>query len=168
MAREFAAAKAASLADRQPAESEPFEFLGEVDGDVLLEAIADERPQTVALMLSYMLPQQAAAVLAGLPPDRQLSVVCLIATMSETSPEAVRDVEDGLKRRLAGPVDRPAEHRGVASVIQMLDALEPATERRLLGDLAEAAPELVREIRRAMFGVNVPVYDKSNVASAAG
>jgi flagellar motor switch protein FliG len=167
--REFAAAaNAAVLVHRRPAETAPFEFLDEVDADVLLDALAEEQPQTIALILSYASAPQAAMVLANLPPEQQLSVVCRMATMNETSPEVVRDVEDGLKRRLAGPIDRPVDHRGVTSVIRMLNAMQPAAERKLLGDLAEAAPELVREIRRAMFGVDVPVYGECNVVGAAG
>jgi len=47
---------------------------------VLLGLIADESPQTIALLLSYLPPRQAAALLANFAPDQQFSVVCRIAT----------------------------------------------------------------------------------------
>ena len=50
----------------------------------------------------------------------------------------------------------------------MLNVMEPAAERRLLGKLAEADPELIREIRRAMFGVDVAAHEGWSVAEAAG
>lgn len=166
--QEFAATNAVQGGACPSEETAPFEFLYDVESDVLLAAIADEHPQAIAMILSHLPSRQAAAVLAGLSPDVQLSVICRTATMSEADPEVVRDVEDGLRRRLAGTVGRPADHRGVACVIRMLNAMEPAAERKLLGSLAETAPELVREIRRTMFGVDVDVCGEWNVAGAAG
>jgi flagellar motor switch protein FliG len=168
VAREFAQANAARHARRQTAGAAPFRFLHDLDSDALLDLIADEHPQTIAMVLSHLPPRQAAAVLAGLTPEGQLSVVCRIATTDEVAPEVVRDVEQGLKRRLSGAIDPPTGNRGVAGVIKMLNVMEPATERRLLGDLAEAAPELVREIRRAMFGDDAAASEEWSMAEAAG
>jgi len=167
VAREFAEAGVQQICHRQAVDHTPFEFLHDLDGHALLDLMADEHPQMIALVLSCLSPSQAAGVIAELTPDQQLSVVCRIATMSEPSPEAVRDVEQGLHRRMFGAPRRPTSHCGVASVVRMLNVMEPATERKLLGDLAEAAPELVREIRRVMFGVDTPVYGPGDLAKAA-
>lgn len=165
--QEFAEAGVQQTRQRQTIDHAPFEFLYDIDGHALLDLLADEHPQMIAMVLSCLSPSQAATVIAELTPDQQLSVVCRIATMTEPSPEAVRDVEQGLHRRLFGAPRRAASHCGVASVIRMLNVMEPATERKLLGDLAEAAPELVREIRRVMFGVDVPIYSPGDLAKAA-
>jgi flagellar motor switch protein FliG len=165
--REFAAASATCLGRRRPAGVAPFQFLNNVGSDDLLHLIADEHPQTVALILSYLPPRQAAAVLAGLPPEGQLSVVCRIAAMDQPSPEVIRDVEQGLRNRLCTADGQPADNRGVASVVKMLNVMEPKAERRLLGELTEAAPELMREIRRVMFGVDVADCQQQSVAEAA-
>ena len=37
----------------------------------------------------------------------------------------------------------------------MLNAMRPATERKLLGHIAQSDPDLLGEIRRAMFGDDV-------------
>lgn len=165
--REFAQARVREVRHRQAVDHVPFEFLNNLDGHALLDLIADEHPQTIALVLSCLSPSQSAAAIAELTPEQQLSVVCRIATMSEPSPEAVRDVEQGLHRRMFGAPRRPTSHCGVTSVIRMLNVMEPATERKLLSDLSESAPELVREIRRVMFGVDVPVYGSGDLARAA-
>jgi flagellar motor switch protein FliG len=165
--REFAQAGGQQARRRQAVNRVPFEFLHDLDGHALLDLMADEHPQTIALVLSCLSPSQAAGVIAELTPDQQLSVVCRIATMSEPSPEAIQDVEQGLHRRMFGAPRRAASHCGVSSVIRMLNVMEPATERKLLSDLAETAPELVQEIRRVMFGVNVPVYGPGDLAKAA-
>jgi flagellar motor switch protein FliG len=167
VAREFAAASATSAADRQPAEAVPFEFLCDFDSEDLLPLIAGEHPQIIALILSYLPPEQAADLLAGLSVDEQLAIVCRIAEMAEPSPEVIRDVEEGLRSCLSGGSDRPVGKRGVASVVRMLNVMEPAIERKLLGELAEAEPELEREIRRAMFGVDVAARREPDMTEAA-
>ena len=89
--------------------------------------------------------------------------------MDRPSPEAVRDVEKGLRSRLfAADTGIVADNRGVASVVRMLNVMEPAAERRLLSDLAEADPGLVRRIRRVMFGADVADRGKLSVAEMAG
>jgi flagellar motor switch protein FliG len=133
----------------------PFEFLHDLDVDDLLGILADENPQAIALVLFYLPAQQAADVLARLTAEQQFSVVCRIATFHEPDPEVVRDVEEGLARRLAGGSARPSAPRGITRVVQLLNAMEPASERRLLAELAEADPPLVHEIRRVMFGPDV-------------
>jgi flagellar motor switch protein FliG len=165
--QEFAGASAALLGERRPAKNTPFQFLHHLDHDALLDLIAEEHPQTIALVLSYLPPPQAAAVLSALTPEEQLLIVCRIAAMSEASPEVVQDVEEGLKCRLSSAIGLSAAHRGLGRVVKMLNVMEPATERRLLGDLAEADPQLVREIRREMFGVDVAACDGWDVTEAA-
>ena len=46
----------------------PFEFVRKTDAAQLLNFIQDEHPQTIALILSYLAPQQAALIISALPP----------------------------------------------------------------------------------------------------
>ena len=71
----------------------PFDFARKTDPSQLLNFIQNEHPQTIALIMSYLQPEQAGAILSGLPPDRQIDVARRIATMDRTSPEVIRDVE---------------------------------------------------------------------------
>ena len=50
------------------ADARPFRFLEEAEADKLVRLLADERPQTIALVLSHLPPQQAGSVLAGIEP----------------------------------------------------------------------------------------------------
>ena len=47
----------------------PFEFIRRTDSSQLLNFIQDEHPQTIALILSYLPPAQASAVISSLPPE---------------------------------------------------------------------------------------------------
>ena len=137
---------------RQSIEALPFGFLQKVDSQNLLTFIIDEHPQTIALILSHMPPQQAAAIINGLPAERQLSVVRRVATMGQTSPEIIHEVEQGLEHRMASVMSQQFEKAGgVEAVAEILNVVDRATERSLLENLAQEDPDLVEEIRRLMF-----------------
>ncbi len=143
---------------RQSIEALPFGFLQKVDHQNLLTFIMDEHPQTIALILSHLQPQQAAEIIKGLPADRQLSVIRRVATMGQTSPEIIKEVERGLENRMSSVVSQQFEKAGgVPNVANMLNVIDRATERSLLENLAREDAELVEEIRRLMF-----VFDDIN------
>lgn len=137
---------------RQSIEALPFGFLQKVDSQNLLTFIIDEHPQTIALILSHVPPSQAADIISGLPAERQLSVIRRVATMGQTSPEIIDEVEKGLEHRMASVMSQQFENAGgVSSVAEMLNVIDRATERSLLENLAQEDPDLVDEIRRLMF-----------------
>ena len=164
----FAEARATRFGRRRLEKTVPFQFLHNLKTDALLETLTDEHPQAVALVLSHLPSQQAGAALAKLSPARQISVLCRIATMNQPSPEVVRDVEEVLKLRVSRPVSQSPGKCGVASVVRILNRMEPAAERRLLGVLTEADPQLSREIRLAMFGPDVAECGDWDTMEAAG
>ena len=47
----------------------PFEFIRKTESSQVLNFIQDEHPQTIAMILSYLSPSQAAQILGGLSPD---------------------------------------------------------------------------------------------------
>jgi len=137
---------------RQSIEAVPFGFLQKVDSQNLLTFIMDEHPQTIALIMSHLPPAHAANIIAKLPSDRQMSVIRRVATMGQTNPEIIQEVERGLENRMASVMSQQFENAGgVASVAEILNVTDRATERTLLENLAQEDPELVEEIRRLMF-----------------
>jgi len=137
---------------RQSIEAIPFGFLKKVDSQNLLTFIVDEHPQTIALILSHLRPQQAADIVAGLPAERQLAVIRRVANMGQTSPDIIHEVERGLENRMSSVMSQQFENAGgVDNVAEILNVTDRATERSLLENLAQEDPDLVEEIRRLMF-----------------
>lgn len=137
---------------RHSIEAVPFGFLKNVDSQNLLTFIIDEHPQTIALILSHLTKNQAADIVSGLPSERQLAVVRRIATMGQTNPEIIGEVERGLENRIQGLMSQSFEKAGgVQTVAEILNVIDRATERGLLENLAQENPDLVEEIRRLMF-----------------
>jgi flagellar motor switch protein FliG len=137
---------------RQSIEEMPFSFLQKVDSQNILTYINDEHPQTIALIVSHLPPSFGAEILAGLPNERQLSVVRRIAHMGQTNPEIIEEVEAGLEKRMASVMRQSFQRAGgVEAVAEILNVADRQTERTLLENLAQEDPDLVEEIRRRMF-----------------
>ncbi|HKN38619.1 MAG TPA: flagellar motor switch protein FliG [Acidimicrobiia bacterium] len=147
--------KATEILDRVTASliELPFEFLRRADPRQVLSFIADEHPQTIALVLAYMTPDQAAMVMSGLSEDLQRDVAMRLAVMDRTSPEVVAHVEKQLERKLSS-VLQPSELSsvgGVQSLVDILNRSDRATERLILEGLENRDSELADEVRQRMF-----------------
>ncbi|MDR0361677.1 MAG: flagellar motor switch protein FliG [Planctomycetota bacterium] len=130
----------------------PFHFLKQADSEHLLMYIQDEHPQTISLIMAHLPPKQASEILSGLTPKKQLEVVKRIARMEQTTPEAIRLVEQGLESRLASIVTQDLESAGgVQSVAEILNLCDRTTEKGILENLEEADPDMVEQIRKLMF-----------------
>lgn len=164
--REFAASEPFLAEKDCTADAALFAFLYDLDADNLLSLIGGEHPQTIAMILSQLPARQAADAIAALPPVEQTSIISRIAAMDQPSPEVIADVAEAIRCRISGPVSVPIS-RGMSRVVKMFGAMRPATERKLLGGIAQADPNLLMEIRRAMFGPDVAACGPWNVSGEA-
>lgn len=130
----------------------PFEFVRKTDPAQLLNYIQDEHNQTIALILSYLNPQQASMVLAALPQEKQADVARRIAQMDRTSPDVIKDVEDVLERKLSSLVTQDYTIvGGVDAIVQILNSVDRSTEKHIMETLEIEDTELAEEIRKKMF-----------------
>lgn len=130
----------------------PFDFIRRADPGQVLNFIAGEHPQTIALIMSYLDPQQAAAIISALPAERQSDVARRIAIMDRTSPEIIREVENVLERKISslGTQDYTVAG-GIKAIVSILNKVDRATEKTILETLEVQDPELSEEIKKLMF-----------------
>ncbi len=86
---------------RRSIESQLFEFLAYVDVQDLLKVLADEHPQTAALVVSHLPRARAAHLVARMSADRQLAVIRGIAARGHVEPEIVEEIAHGIARRIS-------------------------------------------------------------------
>ncbi len=130
----------------------PFEFVRKTDASQLLNFIQDEHPQTIALILSYLAPGQAAMLISALPQEKQADVARRIAVMDRTSPEIIKEVENVLESKLSSLVNQDYTIiGGVDAVVEILNAVDRGTEKHIMESLEIEEPELADEIRKKMF-----------------
>ena len=130
----------------------PFEFVRKADPTQLLNSIQNEHPQTIALILAYVKPQQAAVVLSALPPEKQAEVARRIALMGGTSPEVIKEVEKVLEKKLASFVTEDyTSAGGIQAIVDIINNVDRGTEKHIMDTLEIQDAELAEEIRKRMF-----------------
>ncbi len=130
----------------------PFDFVKHTDPQQLLSFIQGEHPQTIALILSYLSPEQGATVLGGLPPSMQWDVARRIARMDRITPEVLREVERVLERKLSTVMGQDFTIAGgVDAVVGIINRVDRGTERNIIEALEEQDPELAEEIKKRLF-----------------
>jgi len=130
----------------------PFDAIRKTDPSQLINFIQDEHPQTIALVLAYLDPQQASEVLSSLPGEIQTEVSMRLATMDRTSPEIIKDVEDILEQKLSSVVtEEYARAGGIESIVDVLNSVDRGTEKNILDEMEQEDPELAEEIKQRMF-----------------
>lgn len=130
----------------------PFEFVRKADPTQILHLVANENPQTIALVLSYLDPMKAASVLSELPPEEQVEIVTRMANMESVIPDCIREAEMILEQRLArmGMSDQTSVG-GLDAVVKIINCVDRGTEKNILESLDVCDAELADEIRRSMF-----------------
>ncbi len=130
----------------------PFEFVRKTDPSQVLNFIQDEHPQTIAMVLSYLTPAQAAMIMSALTSEVQADVAKRIATMDRTSPDVVKEVERVLERKLSSLINQDYTIvGGVDAIVNILNTVDRSTEKHIMESLEIEEPELADEIRKKMF-----------------
>ena len=129
-----------------------FAFLNKAEVKSLYSALQSERPQTMALVLSYVDPSKAAGVIEQLPPDRQVKVVEAIATMESASPAAIKIIEKEMERKFSSIVTSSnVKVGGIDYVASIMNNLDRSSEKSIFDGLNVNNAELADEIRKRMF-----------------
>jgi flagellar motor switch protein FliG len=133
-------------------EMRPFEFLRRTPPDQIATFLQSESPQTIALVIANLHTALAAQVLSQLPPEQQAHTAIRIATMNETSPEVIKDVEAVLRQKLSSVISQEyAAAGGVKPLADILNTADRTTERNVLDKLAELDEELAEQVRMLLF-----------------
>ncbi len=136
----------------EAAEGRPFDFLRRTPAEQIAAFIADESPQTIALIVANLTAGHGAKVLAELPTDMQPDVALRIALMGETSPSVVRDVAQGLRDKLSNVLEHEySSAGGVETLAELLNHAGRSTERNVLQTIGATHEDLAEEVRARLF-----------------
>ncbi len=129
-----------------------FDFIAKMDIKSLFSAIQRERPQAIALVLSYAEPGQAAALIAELPEKKRIKVVESIAQMESASPEAIRVVETQLMKRFDNMLTTDFTNvGGIDYIADVMNHMDRSNEKYIFDEMGRENPQLAEEIRKKMF-----------------
>jgi flagellar motor switch protein FliG len=135
----------------------PFRFLHEAKAHKLTQLLAGEHPQTIALVISHLSPDQSSEVLAPLPSALQVDVIRRLVDLDDANPEVLWEVERGLKTRILEQIrDESRRAAGVKAVANILAAANPGVKRDMLANLAKHDRQLAGRLvqRKVEFTFN--------------
>jgi flagellar motor switch protein FliG len=130
---------------------QPLAALKSLPAEQLGRLLCEEHPQTITLVVSCLPPNLAAAVMAKLPPDIQLSVVQRLTELSEVTAEAMTDIEQALLEKAAAGGASAGAPAGLPKVAEILTVSDRSFEQTLMERLGRESPEMVEQIRKLMF-----------------
>lgn len=130
-----------------------FRPFGELDAEDLHRALAEEHPQTIALVLGQLEPKQAAGVLALLPHELQVDVIRRMSTNQQLDEGVARKVAEILRTKTSvlGELRKTPEDPRYKKAAEIINLLGPEAEERILQDLAQQTPALVEKLKEMMF-----------------
>ncbi len=132
--------------------SKEFDFLDKADEKSLFSALQHERPQTIALILSYASPGKSASVVEQLDAKKQVKVIEAIANMESASPVAIKLIEEELEKNFSALVRTDnVEVGGIDYVAGIMNNLDRASEKSIFDHLGKTNEVLAEEIRKRMF-----------------
>jgi flagellar motor switch protein FliG len=130
----------------------PFAFLRKTPPDQIVAFLSEESPQTIALVIASLHHTLGARVLSSLPADVQTDVSLRIATMADANPEVIRELETGLRNKLANVLSTDlTDTGGVEALAALLNNAGRSTERNVLTAIERTHADLADEVRQLLF-----------------
>jgi flagellar motor switch protein FliG len=127
-----------------------FDFLADLDQEQLYCLLADEHPQTIALVLSHLRADRAAELTSSLPPETQRDVVGRVAQLAPVPAEIAADVSRGLRLRAAILAGGLLESSGGPHFAgELLRHADRVTRTNVLAGLDQLDPRLAAQLRSA-------------------
>ncbi|MBN1301149.1 MAG: flagellar motor switch protein FliG [Melioribacteraceae bacterium] len=129
-----------------------FDVLKRADSTQLINFLNKEHPQTIALILTHLNPEQTASALEELPKDLRADVAYRIATLGKISPQTLKRIEKVVDE-MAGLTMSQSVGKigGVKSLAQILNRTKVSFSKEILDELMDYDPDVGVEIKRQMF-----------------
>jgi len=146
--------KAEGLIDRiiQGGNTKGLETLKWMDPRAVAEIIRLEHPQIMAIVLSYLEPDQAAEVLALFPDRVRVDVTLRIASLDGIQPNALNELNDILEKQFSGNSNvKSSSVGGIKAAANILNFMDSSIEGEIMDSVKEVDADLGQNIQDLMF-----------------
>ncbi len=136
---------------RGPAGRNMWEKLSNVQESILATYLKNEYPQTVAVVLSKIKPDHAAAVLGIFPEDFALEVVDRMLSMESIQKEVLDKVEQTLRTEFMSNLAKTRRRDSHEMMAEIFNNFDRHTEGRFMTALEEGNRDAAERIKALMF-----------------
>lgn len=129
-----------------------FDVLKKAESTQLVNFLSKEHPQTIALILCHLSPDQTAEALQELPEPFRSDVAYRIATLGKVSPQTLKQIERVVDEMAGSSISQSVSKLGGTKALAViLNRLNVSMSKELLDKLSERDTEVSVEIKRLMF-----------------
>jgi flagellar motor switch protein FliG len=126
--------------------------LEQMEPAMVTEFLADEHPQTVALIMAQLEAGFAAAALSAMPDEVRADVAMRIAKLEGIPPETTKEIEGILASQLEGIRSGSVSTAdGVKILADILNSTDRDTEKEVLEALESKDESVASQVRKLMF-----------------
>lgn len=129
-----------------------FDVLKKAESTQLVNFLSKEHPQTIALILCHLSPDQTADALKELPEPFRSDVAYRIATLGKVSPQTLKQIERVVDE-MAGPTMSQSVSKigGTKTLATILNRLNVSMSKEILEKMDSLDSDVSLEIKRLMF-----------------
>lgn len=129
-----------------------FDVLKKADSAQLINFLNKEHPQTIALILSHLNPEQTANALKELPEESRAEVAYRIATLGKISPQTLKQIERVVDEMAGLTMSQSiSKIGGTKSLATILNRTSVSMGKEILDSIEQKDPNVAIEIKRLMF-----------------
>lgn len=129
-----------------------FDILKKVDSTQLVNFLNKEHPQTIALILSHLSPDQTANALRELPDNQRTEVAFRIATLGKIAPQTLKRIEKTVDEMASLTMNQTVgKIGGPKALAQILNRASISLSKDILDKIESEDPQVAGEIQRLMF-----------------
>lgn len=143
-----------SLLDRHISDldSKPFSFISVMKPQLVADFLANEHPQTVALILSTQDADYASAVVICLPEDMRADIIRRMARIEQVSVELISGLETFLEEEFnATLAEKQKEIDGLGRAVQVLSRMKHDHNSAILEQIDQTDRDLAKTMRSRLF-----------------
>jgi flagellar motor switch protein FliG len=147
--------KANSLMDRirLGGQRKGLEALKWMDSRAVAELIRNEHPQIIAIVLSYLEPDQGAEVLGFLPEGMRSELIVRVATLDGVQPSALTELDEMMEKQFAAGASngKSSSLGGLKVAADMVNLLDAKMGSAVMTEVGKADERLSQSIQDLMF-----------------
>jgi len=147
--------KANSLMDRirLGGQRKGLEALKWMDSRAVAELVRNEHPQIIAIVLSYLEPDQGAEVLAFLPENMRSDLIVRVATLDGVQPSALSELDEMMEKQFAAGASngKSSSLGGLKVAAEMVNLLDAKVGNAVMTEVGKADARLSQSIQDLMF-----------------
>ena len=116
--------------------------------------LKDELPAIKALVISYLKPKKAAALINLMSEEDKKETIMRLAKMAPISPEVLERVDNAMHEKI-NSIDMTKDNQidGRQALVQILKKMDLQSENDILNKLSQEDPDLSRKLKKDLFTI---------------